>query len=104
MTQIAYFDFAKHSILTPVGIVTNRTLPWVYPRGMSGKPRDPRSSPRSTPGSTASEITSGRAGQRTGALAVSRHVKDDGRALILYSHADHDLGGADSSAVEREQA
>jgi hypothetical protein len=26
--------------------------------------------------------------ERCGTVAIARHVKDDGRALILYSHAD----------------
>jgi hypothetical protein len=28
--------------------------------------------------------------QRIGPIAIARHVKDDGRALILYSEAPHD--------------
>jgi len=28
--------------------------------------------------------------ERFGPLAVERHVKDDGRALILYTHLEHE--------------
>jgi len=28
----------------------------------------------------------GRSGEHAGPLAITRHVKDDGRALILYAH------------------
>jgi hypothetical protein len=31
-----------------------------------------------------------RAQERTGPLAVERHLKDDGRALILYTHVERE--------------
>jgi hypothetical protein len=36
-----------------------------------------------------------------GALLVARHVKDDGRALILYSRADD--AAADSAAAAKRE-
>lgn len=65
---------------------------------MPGKPLDPQPSRQPTPGSGRSESLSGRPGERTGALFVARHVKDDGRALILYSRDDADS----AAAAERE--
>ncbi len=52
----------------------------VYPRRMAGRPGErPGQDER-----TGEEKPSGDV-ERTGPIAIARHVKDDGRALILYS-------------------
>jgi hypothetical protein len=54
---------------------------------MPGKRREPSAS--EPPGSeTAGGGT--RDGERLGPIVIARHVKDDGRALILYSREDAD--------------
>jgi hypothetical protein len=80
---------------------------------MSGKPDEPspppprpdlgtadelrRSSQAADPG-TADELRrSSQAGERIGPLAIARHVKDDGRALILYSSSPEPRGDADGA-------
>jgi hypothetical protein len=73
---------------------------------MSGKPVEPPPPP-SRPDPTADQHRrSSRAGERIGPLAIDRHVKDDGRALILYSssspHGDAD--GAMPSSEPRGNA
>ncbi len=57
---------------------------------MAGNPTEPTPSGESSelgrqtgPGEQQEERA--RAGQRVGPLAIARHVKDDGRALILYT-------------------
>ncbi len=67
---------------------------WVYPPGMTPEPAPPPSQ-ESEPGG-GSESGSGERSQpgdpppeeRYGPVAVARHVKDDGRALLLYTHTD----------------
>jgi hypothetical protein len=51
-------------------------------------PADPAAANRRSVGGV-SEI--GEAQQRYGPLAIARYLKDDGRALLLYRHADTDL-------------
>jgi hypothetical protein len=73
----------------------------VYPRGMSGKPSEPACAgrPEAVGGSLAPEPPDEQAprhgssplsepernGERSGPVAIARHVKSDGRALILYT-------------------
>jgi hypothetical protein len=87
---------------------------WVYPRSMSGKPAEPpspppslpdpgtadepsRSSHAADPGTADEPSRSSQAGERFGPLAIARHVKDDGRALILYSSSPEPHGDADGA-------
>ncbi len=58
----------------------------IYPRGMSGKTREPdQSSPPEARGEDSGRTPVERdADGRFGPLAVQRHRKDDGRALLLY--------------------
>jgi hypothetical protein len=70
---------------------------------MPGKPLDPQPSRQpafgsGTSGAGTSESASPHAADRAGALDIKRHVKDDGRALILYSHVEDSAAGA---AAER---
>jgi hypothetical protein len=69
----------------------------VYPRAMAGMSAEPPDSgDRSVGGNPAdtgeradaraSESEHGGRGEHAGPLAIARYVKDDGRALILYSH------------------
>jgi hypothetical protein len=64
------------------GVVPRRaTVPEVYPRGMPGNPaegheREPDGEHQ--PGAEPER-------ERIGPVVIARHVKDDGRALILYS-------------------
>jgi hypothetical protein len=61
---------------------------WVYPREMPGKPPEPPAADRS--GGDATPVASGEQTEpeRLGPLTVSRHLKDDGRALILFSRSE----------------
>ena len=52
---------------------------------MLGKPTGSPSSGRSQGEPGGQEGERQRAGERVGALTISRFVKDDGRALILYT-------------------
>lgn len=60
----------------------------VYPAGMTPEPVPPPSR-GSEPGSATDPEQSQPAepppGERYGPVAIARHVKDDGRALLLYS-------------------
>ena len=53
---------------------------------MARNPADPPSSERSTTAHEPSEEPDAN-GERYEPVALVRHVKDDGRALILYTHA-----------------
>jgi hypothetical protein len=53
---------------------------WVYPRGMAGEPAEPL--PPGQPSQSEERID---APERSGPIAIARYVKDDGRALILYT-------------------
>jgi hypothetical protein len=63
---------------------------------MAGKPAEPRASqPPGSPGAQASEPAPSSTGagaasaqERFGPLALTRMVKPDGRALIVYARAD----------------
>jgi hypothetical protein len=53
---------------------------------MAGKPSEQPPQPsRSDAGGADRPLRSSPAGERIGPLAIARHSKDDGRALILYS-------------------
>ncbi|MCW3020289.1 MAG: hypothetical protein JWN10_2597 [Solirubrobacterales bacterium] len=51
---------------------------------MAGKPAEPPHSGRASTGPREQHGELTGSGEREGPLAVERHVKDDGRALILY--------------------
>ena len=55
---------------------------------MLGKPTGSPSSGRSQGDPGGQEGERQRAGERVGALTIARYVKDDGRALILYTRDD----------------
>jgi hypothetical protein len=59
----------------------------VYPRGMAGKPAEPPhpDRPAGSEPLAAGASGDGRELEHTGPIAIERHVKDDGRSLILYS-------------------
>jgi hypothetical protein len=65
----------------------------MYPRGMAGKPAEPPPSDR-PPGIDGQADAHARGGERepqhecSGPVAIARHVKGDGRALILYTRDD----------------
>lgn len=65
------------------GAAVERGRRGVYPRPMADEPlpsaRQPPQAPASGPADAKPE------GERYGPLIVTRHRKDDGRALILYS-------------------
>ena len=52
---------------------------------MAGKPTEPPPAERSGVGRRADGRERERRGERTGPVAITRLVKDDGRALILYT-------------------
>jgi hypothetical protein len=54
---------------------------------MLGKPTGSPSSGQPESDESGQEGEQRRAGERIGALAIARYVKDDGRALILYTRA-----------------
>jgi len=51
---------------------------------MAGKPAEPPDSGHASSGPREQDGELAAAGEREGPLAVERHVKDGGRALILY--------------------
>jgi len=53
---------------------------------MAGEPPAPPPSGAPQRGGRAADGEAQQRDERVGALAIARHVKDDGRALILYSH------------------
>jgi hypothetical protein len=64
---------------------------WVYPRGMARKPVAPPQSGGAEPGrpkigEPPARGDRGGTGERFGPLVLARVGKDDGRALIIYSH------------------
>ncbi len=66
----------------------------MYPRGMAGKPAEPPPSDR-PPGIDDQADAHAPGGERepqhecSGPVAIARYVKDDGRALILYTRDEH---------------
>ena len=67
-----------------------RTGGWVYPPGMTPEPALPPSpgfDPGPEPGSgEQSQSGNPPPSERYGPIAIARHVKEDGRALLLYTH------------------
>jgi hypothetical protein len=61
-----------------------------YTLGCMARKRPPRSPSSAASESAGEERREERAQERFGPLAVERHVKDDGRALILYAHAERE--------------
>jgi hypothetical protein len=65
-------------------------MPLGYPRAVARKrpqpsrPSSPPADQRDAPGQPQAQAQEQ---ERYGPLAISRHRKDDGRALILYEHA-----------------
>ncbi len=57
---------------------------------MPTKPVEPQPSRRSEPAAEEANRTPGPPHEHTGPVSVTRHAKDDGRALILYTHAEPD--------------
>ena len=70
-----------------------RAARWVYPPGMTpGPAAPPPQRPQRDPGAEPDPGEQPRPGElqpdeRYGPVVVARHVKDDGRALLLYTHA-----------------
>jgi len=63
-----------------------RAVGWVYPPGMTPEPTPPTppQPPQRDPG--AEPDAGQRPGEQYGPVEIARHVKDDGRALLLYTH------------------
>jgi hypothetical protein len=82
----------------------------LYPRKMPSSPLQPPSPerPQSAGGKDRTSAASGNeddvelgAEERSGPLTITRVVKDDGRSLILYGHAESQ---AELAQAEREDA
>jgi hypothetical protein len=61
-----------------------------YTLGCMARKRPPPSTSSAASESADEGRREERAQERFGPLAVERHVKDDGRALILYTHAERE--------------
>jgi hypothetical protein len=61
-----------------------------YTLGCMARKRHPQSPSSAASESAGEERREEHAQERFGPLAVERHVKDDGRALILYAHAERE--------------
>ena len=104
------FEIDQPATSAPFAIAASLHMRWVYPRNMSRKPTKPAPSGRSpvragaAGGAGGAEGAGGAVGaggaegagaereqprERVGPLAIARHVKGDGRALILYTRVEH---------------
>jgi hypothetical protein len=57
----------------------------VYPRGMAGKPAEPTHSGQISKAPCEQDGESTERDERVGPVVIARHIKDDGRVLILYT-------------------
>ncbi len=76
--------------MTSAGHYTELPVGLGYARWMVGKPAEPPPAGRSEIGWREEEGGHEQRGERVGSVAIARHVKDDGRALILYTHRERE--------------
>ncbi len=66
------------------------SAPCVYPRDMAREPAAPSPSDRPEQGARPGADERAQPAERYGPLALARHVKDDGRALLLFTRAERE--------------